>query len=235
MKKGTQHQFALYSPGKPFTVGPCGIVDVALVHRIVHVLRLKKDDTLILFTQEQHALFTITAVSKKEITGIIKTVTQNQQYCPSITLLLPLLKKEALEHAIYGAVETGVTKIQLVLTEKVQRAWGGKQELERFERIIVAAAEQSKCFAFATISGPITLEEALKEHNGKKILYADPAGEPIAKVTEPVVLLVGPEGGLTEQEVLLVKERQGQAICFGPTILRAQQAAITFVSLVRSL
>lgn len=235
MKKDTQHEFALYSPGKPFAKGPCGIVDVALVHRIVHVLRLKKDDTLILFTREQHALFVITAVGKKEITGLIKSVTPNQQYCPSITLLLPLLKKEALEHAIYGAVEVGVTKIQLVLTEKVQRAWGGKQELERLERIIVAAAEQSKCFSFATISAPIALEKALQEHNDKKILYADPAGAPIAKVTEPVVLLVGPEGGLTVQEELLLKNQQGQPICLGPTILRAQQAAITFVSLVRAL
>lgn len=235
MKKGTQHQFALYSPGKPFTVGPCGIVDAALVHRIVHVLRLKNDDTIILFTQQEHALFTITTISKKEITGIIKKVTPNERYSPSITLLLPLLKKEALEQAIYGAVEAGVTVIQLIITEKVQRSWGGNQELERFERIIVAAAEQSKCFSFATISGPIALEKALQEHNGKKILYADPAGNPIAKITEPVVLLVGPEGGLTEQEVLLLKKQQRQAISLGPTILRAQQAAITFVSLVRSL
>ncbi|NBP00619.1 MAG: 16S rRNA (uracil(1498)-N(3))-methyltransferase [Proteobacteria bacterium] len=235
MKKDTQHEFALYSPGKPFAKGPCGIVDVALVHRIVHVLRLKKDDTLILFTQQQHALFVITAVGKKEITGLIKSVTANQQYCPSITLLLPLLKKEALEHAIYGAVEVGVTKIQLVLTEKVQRTWGGKQELERLERIMIAAAEQSKCFAFPTISEPIKLEKALQENQGKQLLYADPKGSIASKATEPVVLLVGPEGGLTQAEQLLLKEQQGQAICLTPTILRAQQAAVVFTALIRVL
>jgi 16S rRNA (uracil1498-N3)-methyltransferase len=235
MIKTNKHEFALYSPGKPFAKGSCGIVDVALVHRIVHVLRLKEDDTLILFTQQQHALFTVTTISKKEVTGFIKTVTANQEYAPSITLLLPLLKREALEHAIYGAVEVGVTKIQLVLTEKVQRAWGGKQELERLERIVIAAAEQSKCFAFATISEPIKLEKALQENQGKQLLYADPEGTIPAKTTEPVVLLIGPEGGLTDSEKKFIESYQAKATCLTPTILRAQQAAIIFVAFIRGL
>lgn len=232
MKKN-KHEFALFfSELKHNKSGHVLLTNGPLVQRIVHVLRLKAEDAVLLFDQKEHAFFKIEKISKKGVTGQLHKKEKNKELKPSITLLLPVLKKEALEQAIYGAVECGVSEIQLVTTEKVQRKWGGQKELERLERIIIAAAEQCKQFAIPFINTPESLEIVLK-NTTIPVFFADPAGKKIKKVTQDCAVLVGPEGDLTEDEKELLKKQGVQFFKLTPTILRAQMAAVVSVAMIR--
>ncbi len=63
-------------------------------------------------------------------------------------MLLPLLKKIALEEALYACVELGAHSVQLVITNKSQHTWVDLKKWCACNEFMIAAAEQSKNFAF---------------------------------------------------------------------------------------
>jgi 16S rRNA (uracil1498-N3)-methyltransferase len=150
------------------------------------------------------------------------------------------LKKQALEEAVYGLVECGVSSIYLLDTDKVQRDWGGDKEYERLYKICIAAAEQSKNYAMPQIHKPISLNEFIKQHAAYTKLFFDPAGASIMATIsdrkhENICCIVGPEGDLTESEKDLLRTQQFNFCHLTPTILRAQQAVVVAVGALRSI
>lgn len=229
------HEFALFY-NETFKVGTTFIADQDLIHRIMHVLRMKQHDTIIVFNKKQSAQFLFDQITSKKITGTLSHIKNTASVNPSITLLLPVLKKEALSEAIYGVVEVGVSSIQLIITEKVQRKWQGQKELDRLQRVIIAAAEQSKNFALPQLLAPLSFQDMLISYKDKKIVCADPDGKLLMNVKkEDVAVIVGPEGGLTDKELSQLKRQNIEFYRLTSTILRARQAAILFVGFLRSI
>lgn len=243
-KNHNSHEFALHYPelsAQSKSHARLSITDQALLVRIAHVLRFKVGQTLCFFDRAGHASFTITAMSKKQIEGTLSSYKKNSTYEPRIAVWLPLLKKEALEQALYAAVESGAQEVQLVITDKVQRKWGGQKELDRLEKIAIAAAEQSKNFSIPIIIQPAALQELCKSTSTSLRIFFDPEGEPASSILcgsgEPqsVIVLVGPEGDLTREEKELVRSVSFHFCKLTPTILRACSAAALAVGMVRSL
>ncbi|HSW73784.1 MAG TPA: RsmE family RNA methyltransferase [Candidatus Limnocylindria bacterium] len=243
----TKHQFAVYVAHltdllktHPRTLR---LTDQDLVHRIGHVLRLAVNEDCILFDQTVHALVSITNIAKKQVDGEVKTVNKNVLVEPSITVLLPLLKREALEEALYSCVELGANTVQLMTTQKVQRSWGGEKELQRMHNIMVAAAEQSKNFAFPVLQSPVSLPDALaKVPSTSTKLVAAVQGQPllpclsgIAGKKNPLVITFGPEGDFTQEEYRMLQDQHFTMCALTPTVLRAQQALVVLLGAVRSI
>jgi 16S rRNA (uracil1498-N3)-methyltransferase len=238
------HEFALFYKNLSGHTSST-LTDTDIIHRIMHVLRKKKGDKIIFFNQKSHVSFLLKEITSKKITGILGDFKMNHIISPYIKLFMPVLKKEALSEAIYGAVECGVSEIQLVMTEKVQRKWQGQKELERLQRVVIAAAEQSKHFSLPNIHEPISFLDALNSPGVDKLLCADPEGEPISSLfchpqqaggkSEDLGIFLGPEGGLTEKELSELKQAQATFFKLTPTILRARQAAILSVGFLRSI
>lgn len=240
MLKDNRHEFALFYSDlllqKDSDV--VSINDTALVSRITSVLRLKPQDALILFDQMLHAQVLLKDCSRKSCSFSVIAWHKNQDLEPEITVLLPVLKRDALESAIYSCVALGASVVQLVTTEKT-RKWQGEKELHRLQRIIIAAAEQSKFFTFPDILAPLSLEDSLTEHSKcKNKLFADPEGDSYLihlselDKSKDFLLCVGPEGDLTISEKKLL---QNQFIfCeLTPTILKSEQALALMVGVVR--
>lgn len=242
-----EHEFALYLDSLSQAVADQAdllrIVDVALMHRIVHVLRLEKGDTLVLFDQNIHVKATIESIEKKGIVCIMQVAEQNNVVTPHITVWLPILKREAFEEAIYALVELGVNEIQLMLTAKEQRHWTGQKEMQRIHNIMVAAAEQSKNFAMALVHEPRTLAELLAATNEARGIFFDVEGEALLEVASTIrehtyeryVIAVGPEGDLLDSEKFQLQKASFLFVRLTPTVLRAQQALAVGVGAVRSL
>lgn len=178
------HEFALYAgdllehinhkPGSHFA-----LTDSDLYHRIKQVLRLKEQEVCVLFNRHAHARVRIKAIDKKKIDLELQTWEPNKQLTPHITMLIPILKRDALAEAVYNATELGANSIQLVTTAKMHRAWDGEKELQRLERVVVAAAEQAKHFALPELAAPVNLEIALKQLTPNTLrIFCDPAGQP---------------------------------------------------------
>lgn len=251
-KHNEQHQFACYSADvslriRASSVGHTVSIDnPVLAHRIISVLRMGAGDTIILFDQHAHSVFELThACSKKTLVGIVKNYTLNTHLSPAITVLLPLLKREALQEALYSCVELGATDIQLVITKMVHRAESHDQKyMQRLQAIIIAAAEQSKHFSFPVLKAPIPLNQAVEQapaDAARLFFHAD--GRDLlstmqtlhASQSEHIIVVVGPEGDCTLDEKKLLEDHSFQLCRLTPTVLRSPQALAVGLGIVRSV
>lgn len=220
------------------------VQDRVLCHRIMHVLRLEKGQTFTLFDSDKHMVCELQEINERHVNMLLQSSACNVQYTPPITFLLPLLKKEAFDQALYALAELGASDVKVVMTKKTQRTWGGQKEAERIERILQAAAEQSKNFAFPHVSSPVPLMNAVNDLHPESIkIFFDPDGCHLNTLIHSIytslpiniVLLVGPEGDLTADEKCSLNY-SGFVFCrLTGTILRAQQAVAVSLGALRSM
>ncbi len=159
------HQFAFYygvAPVKKQEGDSVVILDSDLIVRMIHVVRLSIGDMVVIFNGISTYECCIEKIDKKSLTARITSVIYPKILQPTVGVLLPLLKKVALEEAVYGCVESGISYIQLVITEKTNRSYRHEKELDRLQRIVIAACEQSKQFVIPEIRVPIALVDWLK-------------------------------------------------------------------------
>ena len=249
MPKKQKHEFAIYVDQLSYLVSSIAPGDVLtlegenLYQRMVQVLRMRANDACLLFDRSIHVRFVLQEPKEKtRVSGVVHTKQPNTVLHPKITFLLPLLKRDDCDAAVYSLAEMGVNDIRMILTQKVQRSWGGEREFARLQRVMIAAAEQSKNFAFPTLYPPISLQESLKTNDATRI-YFDPAGQPLFETMqllhrdrpEQLVLMVGPEGDLDNAEKEALKKAKFIFCALTPTILRAAQAAAICDGIVRSV
>lgn len=241
------HEFAIYVPDLSEQLKkskePLLLDSKELYHRITKILRIKPGELLILFDRLIHARCTLDKIGKNNLVFQLITHEHNRLFQPSMLFALPLLKRSDTEQAVYHCVATGVTQIQLLTTAKVQRRWGGQAEYERLMRIMIAAAEQSKQFAFPTMKEPVTFDVFLQNlmQESKKVFF-DPSGTPLATILQAtatslpknIVLQIGPEGDLNIEEKKLLQRAEFDFCALTPTILRAPDAVLLGAGIFRA-
>jgi 16S rRNA (uracil1498-N3)-methyltransferase len=243
--KNERHEFAFFSEEvtrllkeqQEYT-----LQDKELLHRLGTIIRAKPGETIILFNGDAHARCEIVACSKKEIILRVLACKKNLVIKPAITWFLPLLEREAFEDSLYALTAMGATEIIPVITEKSRRAWGSEKELERAQRLMVAAIEQSKQFCVPVIGATKKLTDVVAANEfGIKIFFdaqGDSAFYVIQKVREnvvtSVVCCVGPEGDLTHAEKELMRAHGFMLCALTPTILKASAAVEVGMGLLRS-
>ncbi|BDC35129.1 hypothetical protein Noda2021_10870 [Candidatus Dependentiae bacterium Noda2021] len=246
-----KHEFALYYPSLSEYVSTNSmslhITDKDLCHRLGVVLRFQPAQTLVLFDKKIWASVTLVTIDRKSFTAAIHVIHKNKPIQPDVTAIIPLIKKDSLETLFYHLVELGVTRYQLVTSQKTQRAWGGIKEHIRLENIMIAAAEQSKNFYIPQSLGePVSLEDALsffnqQSHHYEKIFF-DVDGLPLAsyvslhhgKSHNNFLITVGPEGDYTQSEKDMLKSHAFTTVKLTPTVLRSWQAATLGIGVIRS-
>jgi len=252
-----KHVFALYLPQLSQLVnntvgrnesGVLTITDQVLCHRISHILRLHAGESLILFDCFIRVCCQLYAIHKKEVACIIVDKQDIKILTPRITCILPLLKRDDFEQTLAILGSLGVSVIQLLMTDKTNRIWGAKDR-ERAERIFIAAAEQSKCFAIPVLRAPISLQELCNIYARDRAqdkamkIYFDDTGEPLLDIMNrstgmhitEYVCMVGPEGDLTTIEKHELQEARFVFCKLTPTILRSVYAVCLGIGAFRSL
>jgi 16S rRNA (uracil1498-N3)-methyltransferase len=241
-----KHQFAFYVPDLDSFVSPgktiIELLDADLLHRIITVLRMQKGQEVVLFDKQIHCVAQISGNTKKSISFSISEKKKNTILAPSITVLLPILKREDFEAALYSLAELGINKIQPVITRKSQQHWSPK-DAQRAHKIVLSAAEQSKNFSFPEIMPVIPIDEAIAtlcDPAGAK-LFCDPAGMPFAeflatyKRPNSIIVCVGPEGDLLPEEKQLLAQQGFGFFALTPTVLRACQATALAAGILRAM
>lgn len=216
--------------------------DATLWNRLIRVVRLQPGDSFILFDQEINVTLQATPETienKRIISGIIQTKEKNRSIDPSITLLLPILKKEAFEYALYAATQMGVQTIQPVISNKSQTAL--PTSFDRIKSIMVAACEQSKQFIAPEIKDPLVLSQALELCDTSQKIWFDEHGSSLNTLLtnypheQAITLILGPEGGFTAEEQQAISKKDFAAYRLTPTILRSREALCVGLGIVRSL
>lgn len=210
------------------------VVDGPVAHYLLHVMRLKAGDPLLLFDNRSGEwLGVIADTGKRAATLRIDRQMRPIEQVPDLWLCFAPVKKARLDWIIEKATELGVRRLQPVITERtiVERV---KQE--RLSAQIVEACEQCGRTAIPELAEPIKLPHLLQNWPGERtLLFADEEGGlPMASVAAPApaAILTGPEGGFTARErELLLATPAVRRIALGPRILRAETAAIAAISL----
>lgn len=218
--------------------------DDNLFHRIIHVLRIKVGQSCILFDKNTYIVAILNNYKGKKCLDFeIQLLELVKPLDPTIIFLLPLLKRDDYETVLYSLTELGVNFIQPVFTQKTAHQWTKKDD-ERANRILIAAAEQSKNFSYPDIKDPISLELALKRYEKASLkIFFEPHGSKFFEVTQSlhqsgqkdIVLLIGPEGDLSAEEKLIVKNNNFIFCALTPTVIRSVQAAALGAGFIRSL
>ena len=220
-----------------------------LWHRITRVLRLKTDDLCILFDGKLSVECLIreeTLTKKHIISAVVKKISSHTVPKPTLTLALGLVKRTTLTDIIYSATQMGVSKIIPLLTTKSQREWGGSKEMEKLTAVAISAAEQSKNYILPLIEQPqffTALVNQARKNDAIKRVYFTPTGAPLFQLLqdihtttyEEIVLIIGPEGGLTDEEEQALQTANYSAHALIPYVLRSSDAALLAIGILRSI
>jgi 16S rRNA (uracil1498-N3)-methyltransferase len=163
-----------------------------------------------------------------------------QQHSRKIHLYLAVFKFDRLEWAIEKCTELGVSNIVPVIAQRTDAhlAAAAQKRVERWQRIVHEAAQQSRRDSVPEIAHPEKLGMAVAEAQGMRIVLSeserDQGLRPLVAEHSEISLAIGPEGGWTEAEMVLFSQNGWTAGSLGPTILRAETAAIAAVAVVQA-
>ena len=207
------------------------ITDKSDCNHIQNVFRLGNGDELRVIDGEFEYLTEITNVTKKEIKlKIIKKNTDNYSLNINIDAAIGILKNEKMNMTIKKLTEIGVSKIIPLQTERVVVKINEKKE--KWDTTVRETLKQCKGVKFTKIA-PVTKLQSINYELYDKIVYAyenshntESLVNIVNKNDKSILYIVGPEGGITEEEVNFLKEKGATEISLGKRILRAETAAI---------
>ena len=222
---------------EPLAEGTSVALDAGQANYLRNVLRKGVEDELLVFDgRSGEWLARIAEIGKKRLTLQIERRTREAETLPDLTLAFAPVKRAETDWLVEKATELGVARLQPVIT---RRTVAERVRLDRLEAIAIEAAEQCGRTILPEIFEPTPLERFLKMSEHHPLYFADEqGGAPVAEAISsgPAAILIGPEGGFTNEERALVRvARQAVAISLGPRILRAETAAVAAVSAYMAL
>lgn len=214
-------------------------------NHIKNVLRMKIGDTFLVSCNKNSHLCRLTSLENETAVAEIIEENYNDTNLPiEIHLFQGLPKADKMELIIQKTVELGVSSIIPVemsrcvvkLEEKKKR-----QKQERWQAIAESAAKQSKRNIIPVVHEPISYKNALNKAKEMDVLlvpYENKDGmtatkNALTKIKRgmKIGIIIGPEGGFTENEIDSALEIGGDVISLGKRILRTETAAITAVGM----
>lgn len=215
----------------------------AVIQHVCRALRMRVGDPIILFNgdgNEYHAQ--LEAVEKRRASVRILNVTQPAVESPlQIHIGQSLSRGERMDYAVQKATEMGMQQMVPLFSERCEVKLNNERQDKRirhWQQVAISACEQSGRCAVPTISAPQTLEQWIQQEDAElKLVLHHHTATPLGDFTPPqsVALLIGPEGGLTEQEVELAQDHGFQPVAFGPRVMRTETAPVAALALLQHL
>lgn len=195
------------------------------LHHLVHVVRVEKDEEILLLSGKGKAALTkVESITKKQM--VLKFLEWREE-SRSITLDLALgiPKKEALELSLKEATELGFRRIYLVRGEYSQIK---VPDVDRMTNVLVSALEQANAFYLPEIIESNWQEIPWNEYSSALLLDSQSKQSAKAVASRSLannLLIVGPEGGFSPQELIHFRQNSGIESLYLPTpILRTTTA-----------
>ncbi len=208
------------------------------------VLRMQPADELILFCGDNREFSArITSVHKKKVWVMITGVQDVNHESPRLIHLAQAISKgDRMEWVIQKAVELGVASITPLFTAhcvfRLDAERLAKKQAQ-WQSIAIAACEQSGRNQVPTVNPASSLDVYLQRCCAtiKLVLHplAAKSWRDVIFSKGDIALLIGPEGGLSDEEVTQAQTHDFQSLCLGPRILRTETAAITALSVLQAV
>ncbi|OQY06034.1 MAG: hypothetical protein B6I25_04725 [Planctomycetales bacterium 4572_13] len=217
-------------------------LDPAESGHLCRVLRAKKGTPLELFDgRGSFAEGIVERVDKKRTTvRVQKIVCTPAATSGRIILAVSFAKGQRFDWLVEKCTELGVDHIAAVQFERTVKL-GKNTALQRYRKISIAAAKQSKRLFLPEITGPekfpATLDSLIGQYHQGLLLYGDLKGAsffdlPAVKDKQDYIIVIGPEGGLSENELALLAGGGACGVTINRNILRIETAAAAFCAAV---
>lgn len=211
-------------------------------HHLVRVLRVEPGQVYEISNGSSIWLATVVEARKSQVVFDMIEPVPPKPLPVRLTLAFALIKFDRLEWILEKGTEAGVETFLPVISERTEKGLerGAVNRRERWERIVMEAAQQSRRDALPVLRDAISLSAAAREGADLRLLLdEDPQAAPILKaLPNPprtgarVTLLQGPEGGWTADERASLIGAGWTPVSLGPQILRAETAALAGISVV---
>ncbi|MGH8119558.1 MAG: 16S rRNA (uracil(1498)-N(3))-methyltransferase [Gammaproteobacteria bacterium] len=213
-------------------------------HHLATVLRMKTGQSLIMFNGRGGSYrAVISRMEKRNVEVSIGAHEAEECESPlSITLAQAIMRGQHMDYALQKAVELGVQRIVPLLCRhgNVKLDHDQRQHrLDHWTKIIISACEQCGRNRIPQLSATMHLAEWVgMDENDVKLILHPRNGVRLASLHSTdtsLTLLVGPEGGFSDEEVAAADRHGYRAVTLGPRILRAESAALVAISACQTL
>ncbi len=208
-------------------------------HHLVRVLRVEAGQRYEISDGASVYLATVAEARKSRVVFDVGDRVPLKPMPVRLTLAFALIKFDRLEWILEKGTEAGVEVFLPVLAERSEKGLekAAAKRSERWERVIMEAAQQSRRDALPVLRQPVLLRDAAGvEADVRLLLDEAPGVTPMLSALpvplEPaahVALMLGPEGGWTDDERLMLTTAGWIPVSLGPQILRAETAAVAGV------
>ena len=218
---------------RPEAVSADGLITVSgtEAEHMTRVLRMKEGYKAVILTGDGcERLSTVVRVTRGEVLLREESVTRADRRSVSLTLFAGNLKNGNLDLVVRKAVELGVDRIVPFVSARTDEK---KFNRERAERIALEAAKQCGALFLSEVEEQISFKEVLdrvKNYDKTWFCYENETRSPLAKIAREegrsFALIVGSEGGFTDEEATAAVAAGAKSVTLGRRILRAETADI---------
>jgi len=209
-------------------------------HHIQHVLRARIGDPLILFDGQggEYNSKIVSMQRDKVDVNIVNYDPVNRESALNIMLGIGILKREAMKYALQKAAELGVTSITPIETENtsVTRKQFDKRR-QNWLQVIQSACEQSGRTMLPALHEVQRFDQWIDLADGDLKLLASPLAKnslkQIQSTPESISVLIGPEGGISNEEEQKALDAGFEAASIGRRTLRADTVPAAFLSIIQ--
>lgn len=210
-------------------------------HHVLHVMRMKRGDEIEVVSDQKVFLCRLDETNPLTI-SVIHEIANDVEINEDVTLLFALTKGDKIDLVLQKATELGVKKVALIQSERTVVKYDNK-DLEkksiRFQKIMKEASEQSHRVIVPEFLGVFNLKN-LPEVAFSDINYvayekdANDVNNSFCGLSKgkSISILIGPEGGFSEQEINNLTKQGFIRTSLGKRILRAETAAIYALSVL---
>lgn len=219
------------------------LLDPEPSHHLTRVLRMDAGDTLVLFNgQGGEYRAEITAVEKKQVQ------VRTGEYCEAdrespldIQLGVAVSRGDRMDWIMQKSTELGVSAITPLFTERTGVKLAGaraEKKVLHWRQVVVSACEQCGRNKLPAVHNPQALDNWLVTVKAEKklLLHHRAADNPAMNddIPDSLALLIGPEGGLSEEEIERAEQAGFSSLHLGPRILRTETAPLAALAILQA-
>jgi len=208
---------------------------------VTRVLRMLPGAPLVIFDGNGHeAGVRLAEVTRKQVTVSVEALWPGQGESPlTIHLGQAVSKGDRMDYAIQKAVELGVTCITPLYTQRTEVRLKGEREARKhahWQAVAASASEQCGRAVVPCVYPPQALAAWLEQRDeALRLMLHLATGNPFQQSETPasVALLIGPEGGLADEDIKAAENADFTSLTLGPRVLRTETAPVVALSLLQ--
>ena len=213
-------------------------VEADAAHHLIQVLRCQVGDCFTAFDGQGHEFEAqILTISKKSLmVTLTAKVTPAVESKLAIHLAQSLVKRDKMDYIIQKAVELGVTQITPIVTQHTDIQLNTEQQFKKhqhWQHIMISACEQCGRSWLPTLNTITAFQTLIHQASTPTILLHPHAGLSLSSwesSSTTITVLIGPEGGFSEAEVILAQQYSIPSLRLGPRVLRTETASVAAIA-----